>query len=259
MDDKVYIFVSHSHNDINKVRIIRNYLEELGAEPILFFLKSKTDKDEITQLIKDEIDARLWFIYCESENAKKSEWVKTEIDYIKETNKVTNCTINLDNSFDVDSNLSLFTKEKIKSMIFEIKNNSRFFVSYMHKDYNVVKKIKSILYRYNIEFADDNDFLVGQNWSEKVENMIEDSKYFLLFLSKNCINSIYIKLEIKRAKDLNKICLPVLLDCDYNDLDLDVRQLIGEKIVYKFIGDNLEKDCYELMNYIINISNKYKE
>ena len=61
-DEKVYIFVSHSHKDINKVRLVRNYLEDRGAEPILFFLKSVTDDNEVEDLIKREIDARLWFL-----------------------------------------------------------------------------------------------------------------------------------------------------------------------------------------------------
>ncbi len=58
-EEKVYIFVSHSHKDIDKVRLVRNYLEEKGAEPILFFLKSVTDDNEVADLIKREIDARL--------------------------------------------------------------------------------------------------------------------------------------------------------------------------------------------------------
>ena len=37
-EEKVYIFVSHSHRDIDKVRLVRNYLEEKGAEPIMCFL-----------------------------------------------------------------------------------------------------------------------------------------------------------------------------------------------------------------------------
>ncbi len=72
----IYVFVSHSHKDLHAVRLIRNYLEQKGAEPILFFLKSLSDNDEITGLIKREIDARIWFIYCKSENAEQSEWLK---------------------------------------------------------------------------------------------------------------------------------------------------------------------------------------
>ena len=42
---KQYFFISHSHQDIEKVRIIRNVIEEtFFYEPILFFLKCLSDK-----------------------------------------------------------------------------------------------------------------------------------------------------------------------------------------------------------------------
>ena len=34
-----WIFVSHSHRDLEKVREIRNELERRGCNPLLFFLK----------------------------------------------------------------------------------------------------------------------------------------------------------------------------------------------------------------------------
>ena len=38
-----WIFVSHSHKDIEKVREIRNELERRGHNPLLFFLKCMDD------------------------------------------------------------------------------------------------------------------------------------------------------------------------------------------------------------------------
>lgn len=32
-----WVFISHSHQDIDKVRYIRNRLEQRGFEPLLFF------------------------------------------------------------------------------------------------------------------------------------------------------------------------------------------------------------------------------
>ena len=104
-EEKVYIFVSHSHRDIDKVRLVRNYLEEKGAEPILFFLKSVTDDNEVADLIKREIDARLWFLYCRSRNAENSNWVRTELDYVKKTGKKNFFEI------DLDRDLSFAAKE----------------------------------------------------------------------------------------------------------------------------------------------------
>ena len=70
-----YIFLSHSREDIEKVREIRNSLEEEGFEPLCFYLKCLTDDSEIEDLIKREIDAREWFVFANSENSRKSRWV----------------------------------------------------------------------------------------------------------------------------------------------------------------------------------------
>ena len=47
-----YVFISHSHQDIRKVRQIRNAMEEAGFEPLCFYLKCLHDEDEIEGLIK---------------------------------------------------------------------------------------------------------------------------------------------------------------------------------------------------------------
>lgn len=63
-----YIFISHSHKDIEKVRQIRNDMENAGFDPLCFFLKCLTDEDEIEGLIKREIDSRELFVYIDSPN-----------------------------------------------------------------------------------------------------------------------------------------------------------------------------------------------
>jgi len=66
---KAWIFVSHSSRDLEKVRRVRNAIEAAGGEPILFFLKCLSDHDEIDELIKREIEARNFFLLCDSSNA----------------------------------------------------------------------------------------------------------------------------------------------------------------------------------------------
>lgn len=66
-----WIFLSHSSYDIEKVRIVRNEFERLGHNPLAFQLKClSTDTEEgryeLDSLIKREIDARGWFVFCES-------------------------------------------------------------------------------------------------------------------------------------------------------------------------------------------------
>ena len=77
-----WVFISHSHQDIDKVRKVRNHLERLGFEPLMFYLKCLSDEDEIEELIKREIDEREWFIYADSPMARSSKWVRAELVYL---------------------------------------------------------------------------------------------------------------------------------------------------------------------------------
>lgn len=86
-EKEIWIFLSHSNEDYDKVRKVRNMLEDLNLRPIMFFLKCLNDDDEIDELIKREIDCRTRFILCDSDNARKSNWVKREVEYIKSKDK----------------------------------------------------------------------------------------------------------------------------------------------------------------------------
>ena len=79
-----WVFLSHSHLDIEIVRKIRNMLEEMGFNPLTFYLKCLTDDDEVADLIKREIRERDWFVFVNSDNSRVSKWVQTERDYIEE-------------------------------------------------------------------------------------------------------------------------------------------------------------------------------
>ena len=81
---KEYFFISHSHLDIRKVRLVRNTIEQDERyEPILFFLKCVEDDEELNDLLKREIGARDWFVYCKSRNAEASRYVCNELAYIR--------------------------------------------------------------------------------------------------------------------------------------------------------------------------------
>ena len=200
----VYIFISHSHKDIEKVRIIRNFLEKLNSEPLLFFLKSLTDEDEITELIKKEIDARIWFIYCKSKNSLNSTWVKTELEYVKETNKENFLEIDLDEDF-----IGLSLKEEKEEQIIQAFNNIRFLssinVSYSNNDSISVKDIVNCLNKYNIKVSLDNELSLSPI------NIKENNKKLCLsFISNSSLNEDY---KMKRNKNI--INIPIILDNNY--------------------------------------------
>lgn len=193
----VYIFISHSHYDIDKVRPIRNYLESIGAEPILFFLKSKTDADEIEQLIKDEIDARVWFIYCKSSNAEASTWVKKEREYVELKGK-RNITIDIDSCIDKNGNLTSVTKQQLNGIVGNFRSLQHLFISYSHYDHEIARSIQEQLSKYGINSCYDIDLTSGLNFAYAITNMIQQSMFYLILLSERSINSEWIKKNLKQ-------------------------------------------------------------
>ena len=135
-----YLFLSHSHADIEKVRGIRNSLEKAGFEPLCFYLKCLNDDSEIEDLIKREIDSREWFVFLNSENARNSKWVKMEREYIERTDSKKIISVDLD---DIDS---------VQKTILNVTHNLKVYISYTNSDYDLAHKIANKL--------EEKDYLV---------------------------------------------------------------------------------------------------
>ena len=99
-DNEIWVFLSHSNKDYEKVIKVRDLLEKNSFRPLMLFLKCLNDDDEIDDLIKREIDSRGRFILCDSENARNSAWVQREIGYIKSKNRIFQ-TIDIDAPIEV--------------------------------------------------------------------------------------------------------------------------------------------------------------
>lgn len=84
----MWVFLSHSVKDYEKVRLVRNILEEEGLRPLMFFLLCLENEEEINDLIKREINCRTRFILCDSVNAQASKWVQKEVEYIKSKDRI---------------------------------------------------------------------------------------------------------------------------------------------------------------------------
>ncbi len=205
-----YVFISHSHQDIEKVRKIRNTLEEQGFEPLCFYLKCLTDDDEVEGLIKREIDAREVFVYLDSKNARNSKWVQKECEYIRTIGGKTVRTIDLDN----------YNEDEISS---KIMNSMRVFLSYSNHDGNIVSMFRDKLIERNLKVFSDNDPTIGQNWSDAVFNQLETAAKYgcvLLFVSKYSVDytSSFVNTELQLAVDLNALIIPVFIDISPEEL-----------------------------------------
>lgn len=92
-----YFFLCHSSKDIEKVRLMRNLIEQENGNPIMFYLKcldtdnpTGEDEEQLKGLISREISARKKFILCKSKNtepphsSKWVEWEKTEVSILRQ-------------------------------------------------------------------------------------------------------------------------------------------------------------------------------
>jgi len=177
-----WIFLSHSHKDLEKVRFIRNELERRGHNPLIFFLKClEDDNAELPDLIRREIAARQWFILCKSSNSDKSRWVQEEIEMIQTLE---------DKSFEiVDLNSSL---EKQLYKIAGLLKRATVFVSYSHSDEAIANRIINYLIKadYSVWQPEDigTDMFLSDILNQGIEDAVQNG-FMLLLLSESYIQS----------------------------------------------------------------------
>lgn len=187
----IWVFLSHSNEDYESVRIVRNYLEERLFRPIMFYLKCLNDEEEVDELIKREIDSRNRFILCNSQNAKKSKWVKTEVDYIKSKERVYQ-VIDLDKGIET-------IKRQIDTFIFR----SSVFVSYSYKDEKLAKRVMKELKKFDYRIMDPMQTLFSSaNLTYSLRQDIEEASnngYVIILISKYSIKSEWVLRETQYA------------------------------------------------------------
>lgn len=191
--DGAWIFVSHSHLDLVEVREVRNELEKLGHNPLLFYLKSmEDDSEQLPDLIKKEIHARNWFVLCESENSKKSDWVKKEVEIIKSLSGKVYETIYLEKDLDPQM-------QRLKTL----SKRATIFLSYARVDESIASEISKRLKMEDYRVFEPNlDISAGSDWREEIysnlDQAIQDGFVFIL-LSPASLSSEYVKEEVRYA------------------------------------------------------------
>ncbi len=203
---EIWIFLSHSSDDFDKVRKIRNYLEEKSYRPLMFYLKCLESDEEIYDLITREIDVRTRFILCDSENARGSDWVKKEMDYISNQNPPRSfLRIDLSQSDDV-------IHRELDSYV----NQMNLFISCTRKQYDLFNKIRSRLNKYDLNVLPDIDsFNSGHKFAQEIEQQISyaaNNGYYVFLYSKDIVNSSFVVEEFKLADKLGANVLLFTID-----------------------------------------------
>lgn len=242
MKDGGWIFISHSHQDIKLVRKIRNHLESLGFEPLLFYLKCLSDENEIEDLIKREIEEREWFIYAESANAQASKWVKTEREYIEKFTGKKIFTINLNNDLN----------EQLK-MIEHIVRQMKVFISYSHQDSSLKQLIQNkLLAKDMLVYADEELLIASIPWFDNTFNHIVDASknvFFIALITENSIKCKHQQREIEVALKSGGIIIPVYVGNVM--LPANLMLLIGHIVGIRLSDNYCESDIDQIVDRIL--------
>lgn len=209
MDDECkggFIFISHSHKDMDKVRQLRNKLEDAGYEPLCFYLKALDDnEEELDDLIKREIDAREWFVYAVSDKSRESEWVQ------KERNWRTRKDSKNKQEWEVDLESDVSIDEISKTLSKGLKIN----IIYSHKDIEFVNKLVYKLRQRDFQVTTDPNMDFGSSILDQLAEMIEDAANAgtnIVVLSKNSIDSTLVIHSVRYAVSLDSLLIPVYID-----------------------------------------------
>ena len=202
---EIWIFLSHSNKDFEKVRFIRNYLEEHSCRPLMFYLKCLSNDDEIDNLIKREIDCRTRFIICDSENSKESKWVQSEVAYIKSQLR----------SYDI---IDLGKdEEEIKKHLDKIIKNTQIYLSYSRNDTDLVRAVYSHIKKYDIRCCFDQECVEDsvrsfQDQLHQAIDLAKDFGFVVFFASEKSLASKWVIHELQYAADRGAKMLILLLD-----------------------------------------------
>lgn len=198
-----WVFISHSHQDISLVRQIRNYLEGMGFEPLMFFLKCLSDDDEIEELIKREIREREWFLFADSPNARVSKWVQTERAYIE--------TLTGKRVFTIDLKADL---EQQLREIRRIGRQMRVFLSYAYPDTRLAEKLRDKFIQRDMLVHWDRDLTAGVDWAQSARAEVENAcreGFVVLLITEAFAKSACVRQEIQSAIAAKGKIVPVFV------------------------------------------------
>jgi hypothetical protein len=207
-----WIFLSHSHRDLHEVRRVRDALEAKGHQPLLFFLKCLDDDAEIDDLIGREIEARQFFLLCDSPNARASRWVQQEVSLIKTLDgKV---SLNLDLKADWQAQLAA---------IEELSRRATVFISYQWQNgpsRELAVKVTNALRRNDYRvFLDIESINVHENMADQLIDAITaalQNGYVLLLLSPEmftsdiAMNQALLALAMRDASGRHSSVIPII-------------------------------------------------
>ena len=256
-NNEIWVFLSHSNKDYEKVRQVRNMLEEHSLRPLMFFLHCLNDDDEIDSLIKREIDCRTRFILCDSENARKSHWVQKEVEYIKSQNRICE-TIDLSKSMN-----------EIMSILQDFINKSRIFISYNREEFELAEMVYNRLslldFAVYVDRAWDFNSTYHQNYKDALDylenSVVKANGYVIAIMNERILNpNSASRYELLKAMHDNKSIgkeTPNIIP--FATRDTVVGLIKGDKELASLLmcniqsieGLNIDRQCDEIVKRVV--------
>lgn len=204
-----WIFLSHSSKDIKKVRHIRNEFERHGQNPLAFHLKClSTDTEEgrreLDTLIKREIDAREWFVFCESDAADSSPYVKMEKDYILRSGKK--------KVWRIDMSLS---EGELADAVSKICKSIKVFISYQARHRQYAGMLSRELVKRDYDVWTTDNLTAGADFFTDISAAIKDAAdggFFVALVTEGYMESISGRYELPCAIENGSKIIALVLD-----------------------------------------------
>ena len=256
-DREVWVFLSHSNKDYDKVRQVRNALEDYSLRPLMFFLHCLEDDEEIDSLIKREIDCRTRFLLCDSENARASKWVQKEVEYIKAQNRICE-TVDLDRPI-----------EEILAGMKDFIHKANLFISYNKELYPLAKEVyrRLRLYDFNLYIDKywDCDEEYNQDYGDTLDFLGTAAKkgYIIALMNRSILNfDSGSRFELLSAIDDNERdgkdvpnIIPFVTDnalADDVSADEDLR-ILSRCGIHSLEGISSDKRCDEIIRVVVSL------
>lgn len=271
--DGCWIFLSHSSSDIEKVRLIRNEFEKYGQNPLAFHLKclttdTESGKQELDNLIKREIDAREWFVFCDSDSARLSEYVQMEMNYIIGKSKKKIWSIDMSRPIG-----------EIRKAVEDICTRMKVFISFRGCDRPIANELRRELIKKDFEVWEPASGDV--QWQKHFGSAIKDAArygFFVSLITEHYSDSEMVRWEVMQAMKNGALIIPLVcgdaeipeymkhIQCyklprvpDENDMHLVV-ELIEAILRQSIIGPLGRADAYTAaarINELLNPENRF--
>ena len=230
------VFISHSHKDLSKVRRIRNSLEKKGFDPLCFYMQCLTDEDEIDGLLKREIDARDWFAFMDSPNARESAWVGKEREYIQGSGDKKILYYRLQED----------SPEKIADHIMD---HMTVYLCYSERDKEYgsfaarsLREMDFCVYdRCDTEANGDDWF--SERYQEQTQHAIEEAAghgCFLFLLTRYSVQALIMRKELEYAVMCGASIAVACLDIDERDIPNGLKYLLRNASCRRIEGDRFD-------------------